>query len=347
MNLDNAATPINPDIDYDIDLQQEYEESQAKAALEAADKAAEELENWEAEHERLKQRSPYLPADSLKNLFARPKPLVKHYIPDLIFAGSITILAGDPKAGKTTFLLHALGALTQGKDFLGNKLDRHTVLYASEQTEYPFRDQAEKVPTLYDNEQFRVILYEDNVRRVAGTRFNDKTQQNETVERLLPPSTWDEQIVFWKEAIQKNKAGVFVIDTLTAFSNFRSGEAFDPGVVQVRLQLLKTLLTDNAQLSIVILHHLRKENNNRGGDVAARSFADIANSYALRAGTDQNILIYRPSKKHETVRTLKIEGRFSMEHEFQVSLDLKKQEFVRLDKPVEDENVQKPQEIIL
>jgi hypothetical protein len=36
-----------------------------------------------------------------------------------------------------------------------------------------------------------------------------------------------------------------------------------------------------------------------------------------------------------------------MEHEFQVSLDLKKQEFVRLDKPVEDENVQKPQEIIL
>jgi RecA-family ATPase len=239
MNLDNAATPINPDIDYDIDLQQEYEESQAKAALEAADKAAEELENWEAEHERLKQRSPYLPADSLKNLFARPKPLVKHYIPDLIFAGSITILAGDPKAGKTTFLLHALGALTQGKDFLGNKLDRHTVLYASEQTEYPFRDQAEKVPTLYDNEQFRVILYEDNVRRVAGTRFNDKTQQNETVEELLPPSTWDEQIVFWKQAIQKNKAGVFVIDTLTAFSNFRSGEAFDPGVVQVRLQLLK------------------------------------------------------------------------------------------------------------
>jgi hypothetical protein len=105
---------------------------------------------------------------------------------------------------------------------------------------------------------------------------------------------------------------VFIIDTLTAFSNFKLGEGNDSGVVQARGQALKQLLVDNPDLAIVILHHLRKEFNGRGRETKVRTFADIANSYALRAMTDMNILIYQPSsnKEHKCVRALKIEGRF-------------------------------------
>jgi len=53
-----------------------------------------------------------------------------------------------------------------------------------------------------------------------------------------------------------------------------------------QLQALKRLFVDTPELSIMILHHLRKEINRFGGDQKARNFSDIANSYALRAGSD-------------------------------------------------------------
>ena len=43
------------------------------------------------------------------------------YCPHFAFAEAVTIVAGDPKAGKTTLLLHLLGAVTTGDQFLGEQ----------------------------------------------------------------------------------------------------------------------------------------------------------------------------------------------------------------------------------
>jgi hypothetical protein len=292
------------------------------------------------EHEIAVRRSEYLPADSLRNLFLRPVAPITCYIPKIVFAGAITILAGDPKAGKTTFLLHALGALTAGRPFLNNPLQPTTILYASEQSEVSFRQQAEKLPFLKESDRFRVLLFEDNLLKKIITKQKDTAWVQE--ESFVPPSTWDEQVTFWEEAIRKNNAGVFVIDTLTAFSNFKAGEAFDPGVVHARLQTLKSLLKKRPNLAVIILHHLRKE---VAGQKVSRSFGDIANSYALRAGTDQNILIYSPDKKKSpNVRCLSIEGRF-VDSEESISIELTPEGFRLLDGEIKAEPT--PQEKLL
>ena len=294
-------------------------EEQTEDVLRHAEQAA---TDWEHEHEKLKERSKYLPADTVGAILKRPKAPRQAYIKDFLYAGAVTFLAANPKEGKTTFSLHALGALTRGQEFLGEKLIPTVVLYATEQTETSFTTQAAKVADLVENQNFRVILYEDN------TIIEDKpVRQEDGQMKFVPtdvfPTSWEKQIALWTLAIGKNHAKVFVIDTLTAFSNFRSGEAFDPGVVQARLQELKILITKFPDLAILILHHLRKEKNDAGRYETVKTFSDIANSYALRAGSDQNILFYCPSSNEEDkmVRTVRIEGRFvDQETTFQIVL---------------------------
>lgn len=279
------------------------EQTEQHIAAQQAEYDASARDAWETE-----LRAPYFPADTMVGLFSRPSPPIKEYIPKLIYAGAMTIIAGDPKAGKTTLLLHALNALASGKDFLWGKTQHPTViLYATEQSEVSFKEQAAQVPGLKDQMNFRTLLFEDN------RYITQVSDGNKSYDAKVFPTTWEKQVELWKEVIKRNKAKVFIIDSFTAFSNFKVGEGNDSGVVQARGQALKQLLVDTPDLAIIILHHLRKEFNGRGGgDMHARNFSDIANSYALRAMTDMNILIYRPSKKKELerVRTLKMEGRF-------------------------------------
>ena len=64
-----------------------------------------------------------------------PRVKAEPILEKLIYPGSLTILAGDPKIGKTTFLLHALNSLDlMGRiPFCGMRTRQVRVLYASEQ----------------------------------------------------------------------------------------------------------------------------------------------------------------------------------------------------------------------
>lgn len=134
----------------EFDSHAAYEEDHQAAMDEAA--------QWAIEHEKLKARSKYLPADTIGSILKRPTSPITAYIKDFLYAGAITVFAEEPKAGKTTFTLRALGALTRGDEFLGEKLSPTVTLHATEQTEVSFASQAEKVPSLHENEKFRVIL---------------------------------------------------------------------------------------------------------------------------------------------------------------------------------------------
>lgn len=83
---------------------------------------------------------------------------------------------------------------------------------------------------------------------------------------------------------------------------------------------LKTLFQTRNDLSIVVLHHLRKEPGNRSSTI--RKFSDVAGSYALRAATDQNIVMFaHGGKEHPTRRRIIVEGRFGANESFDAELN--------------------------
>jgi hypothetical protein len=104
-----------------------------------------------------------------------------------------------------------------------------------------------------------------------------------------------------------------VIDTLVSFAKLKEGQIADGGPMTELLMDLKSLFRSVPGLAIVVLHHCRIENQSRGGDFRIRRFSDIAGSYALRASSDQNILLFAADEQNDPrTRTVKIEGRFEM-----------------------------------
>lgn len=231
----------------------------------------------------------------MNRLATCPHKTPEAIVEKLIYPGSLTILAGDPKAGKSTFLLHALDALATGKDFCGLKTRRVNTLYASEQSLPSLYSQVQRLPSYRNNSHVAVIPWEFNFDVKNGNK--------------IFPKSWLEQVKLWHARLKNAHGGLLVVDTFTSFAQFNGGEAFDSGPVTNRLQQLKSLQSDIPDLAICVNHHLRKEDFQRGGK---RTFADIANSYALRAASDTNIILYRPSNKREdsNLRELQIESRF-------------------------------------
>ncbi len=95
-------------------------------------------------------------------LWSLPKREIQSYIPNLAIAGGLGISCGDPKAGKTTFMLWALGALAQSKNFLDEETHAEEVLYVTEQSSHIFKEQLTKVPAHKGNKTPNIIPLENN-----------------------------------------------------------------------------------------------------------------------------------------------------------------------------------------
>jgi hypothetical protein len=262
-----------------------------------------------------------------KDMFLLPRTRPQPFLENLIYPGSLLILAGNPKAGKSTFLWHALQAMTTGQSFCGLKTRLTTVLYTSEQPDPSLFTQIEKVPGYKENERIFFLPLDFNC--TTRPEFNLTTKREVEVSHF--PATWEEQVNLWKEELQKVNANILVIDTFTAFGLFKTGEAFDSGPVTTRFQQLKSLQTSIPGLSIVVLHHLRKGDLRKKGEP---TFHDIANSYALTAASDMNAILWQPSEKKENsnLRTVRIQGRF-LDEEFAFNFRKNGQEFSRSDSP--------------
>ena len=262
-----------------------------------------------------------------KDMFLLPRTRPQPFLENLIYPGSLLILAGSPKAGKSTFLWHALQAITTGKEFCGLKTRLAKVLYASEQPDPSLFRQIEKVPGYDKNENIFFLPLDFNY----SPRTSIDTQTGKEVSINYFPTTWEEQIKLWQEELEKTDANILVIDTFTAFGVFKTGEAFDSGPVTTRFQQLKSLQTSFPGLSIVVLHHLRKEDEKKKREP---TFHDIANSYALTAASDMNAILWKPSGKKEDInlRSIKIQGRF-LDEEVPFSFRKNGPEFSRSDAP--------------
>ena len=126
--------------------------------------------------------------------------------------------------------------------------------------------------------------------------------------REVPIGGWAEQVKFWGEMLLKTGARLIVVDTLISFSQLQNGESYDAGEINNLLTILKALYSIVPGLAIVVLCHCRK----LSGTKPALSFADIAGSYAIRAGSDMNILLFAKDRKlYPRERTYVTEGRFN------------------------------------
>lgn len=228
------------------------------------------------------------------DLWSLPKREIQSYIPNLAIAGGLTILCGDPKAGKTTFMLWALGALAQSKNFLDEETHAEKVLYATEQSSHIFKEQLTKVPAHKGNKTLNIIPLENN----GVLTYTVDTDGVESVIRT-PFTSWSQQLEFWKINLEKTKARLLIVDTLLSFSQLQGGDSSDAGVMgQLLAQLKQSVFSVNRDIAIIVLHHLRKE---RGQSV--KNFNAMAGSYALRASSDCNILLLKGEKNRRIVKT--------------------------------------------
>jgi hypothetical protein len=302
-----ASEVIEEDLPYDPppcddEDETDWHESQYhiwKTELDAQEARELERQQWE-------KAMPHKSIIFMDKMHECPHKKTDPILDSVIYPGSLTILAADPKCGKSTFLFHALQAISDGKPFCGLNTRRVTTLYASEQPFQSLNSQVSRIPNHERNSHVGFVPYEFNY--LEREHRNEETGKIEMAK--IFPQNWEQQIGFWRERIRAIKAGLLIVDTFTAFAMFKGGEAYDSGPVTTRLQQLKSLQADSPDLAIVVCHHLRKEDNKRA--YGARAFNDIANSYALRAASDMNILMWQPSGKAEdkNLRTMRIEGRF-------------------------------------
>lgn len=245
-------------------------------------------------------------AISAANVFKRPLPTTDSYVPGFIYAGAINLIAGEPKAGKSTLLWYLLNALTLGKQFLGVSTVKGNVLLVTEQNELSFRKKAVEVPGFEANENIHIVFPEHS-----------------------PLMTkWEERIAFWdKELSATGDSHVLVIDTFLPFASLPPNGENDSACISERLTQLKPLYKTRPNLAIVLVHHVRKpavipyarKRSDRDDAPKYANLRDARGSSAIAGGVDNCVMLSKPDFK-TTQRYIHLEGRFDDEKEFTIAL---------------------------
>lgn len=108
-----------------------------------------------------------LPYHTPRQIAAETSEQVDWIIGGYVARQAITEVDGKIKqAGKTTLLLHLIGAALDGEPFIGQPTTRCKVIYVTEQQPGPFR-QALQQPALLEREDEMRVLYRRDVAHIA------------------------------------------------------------------------------------------------------------------------------------------------------------------------------------
>lgn len=173
--------------------------------------------------------------------------------------GDICFLAGRAASFKTTIVLHMAYAISQGK-LVFNK--------------YP------TIPTkvLYLNEENSIPIFLNIIDRVKkGLEINDLSDNIwfSMLEGIRLDSTNDLQGL--TNFINKNEIGILICDSFRRFVVFDENNATEMNKLFENLKLIRKLCPN---ISIIILHHLKKENSQFKSDMRdmLRGSSDIVNA---------------------------------------------------------------------
>jgi AAA domain len=232
------------------------------------------------------------PAVSMLELSKRPALPVTSYVPGYVYAGSLNLVAGEPKAGKSTLVWYLINAISTGTPFLDMDTRKANVLYVSEQNEVSFRQETSNIAGFSTNPNTYVLLPES-----------------------CPVGDWNARINFWGERLDACNCNVLVIDTFGSFATFPPGGENDSACVSERLMSLKHLYKSRPSLAIILVHHIRKpyvDPKNPDREKAYADLRDSRGSTAIVGGIDQAVMITKDAA-FDKVRNIHCEGRFEQE----------------------------------
>ena len=222
---------------------------------------------------------------------------ITSYAKGFVYAGSLNLIAGEPKAGKSTLVWYIINALALGTKFLGQETRKANVLYVTEQNEVSFRQETVGIAGFSTNPNVYILLPETG----------------------LPP-TWAGKVEYWDEKLKATHSNILVVDTFGSFAGLPPGGENDSACIADRLMALKQLYKTRPSLGIILVHHIRKPSADPR--FPAKAFADLRDargSSAIVGGVDHCLMLSK-AIEGERIRNIHTEGRFEPESKLQVVL---------------------------
>jgi hypothetical protein len=209
----------------------------------------------------------------LGDVVAESDERIEWLVPDIIAAGLLTILSGDPKVGKSTFVAGMLDALAIGGDFLGNTLPQTQAVWLTE----------ERPPTLRPK-----VADWPGIKDVALLMTHQRDGRD-----------WPELIADATHLALTTGRRLLVVDTFASWAQLAGDDEQSSGRVMDAMTPL--LLAAGQGLAVLLIHHDRKS----GGDHGRA----IRGSNALSGAADILAQLTRSTAEHPSRRRLSTNGR--------------------------------------
>ena len=194
-------------------------------------------------------------------------------VPAIIAAGLLTVISGEPKAGKSTLVAAILDALASGGDFLGDTLPRTQAVWLTEERPPTLRPKVERWPDLKD---------------VALLMTHQRDGRD-----------WPELIAEAAHLALTTGRRLLVVDTFASWAQLAGDDEQSSGHVMDAMTPL--LLAAGQGLAVLLIHHDRKS----GGDHGRA----MRGSNAFSGAGDILAQLTRSTAEHPSRRRLSTNGR--------------------------------------
>ena len=194
-------------------------------------------------------------------------------VPGIIAVGLLTVISGEPKAGKSTLVAAILDALATGGDFLGDTLPRTQAVWLTEERPPTLRPKVERWPGLKD---------------VALLMLHQRDGRD-----------WPELIAEAAHLALTTGRRLLVVDTFASWAQLAGDDEQSSGHVMDAMTPL--LLAAGQGLAVLLIHHDRKS----GGDHGRA----MRGSNALSGAGDILAQLTRSTAEHPSRRRLSTNGR--------------------------------------
>ncbi len=203
---------------------------------------------------------------SLADLLNEPEDAVQYVVSDLLPVGGLSLLAGKPKAGKSTLARCLALSVARGEAWLGRECRQGTVLY----------------------------LGLEEKRSEVRRHFAGLGADNEPVYCFIEGAPQKNATTMLEAAFDRYKPVLAIVDPLARFARVRDGS--DYSEVTRSLEPLGELARRSG-VHVALVHHARKNTEGGPGD-------DALGSVAYMGGVDCGIILRRANSGQRTIHSV-------------------------------------------